>query len=129
MPRNQRGGQGLAWRIVFHAYGFDIETVGLHSAEQLLDRPTASIEVGNLKRRRQAVDGARGDQAPVDVFTLGRVDFAHVDEIDGDRRGVALGRSMSGPHDIEAPMTDGQFRLARRPGLSRNRRVDQRMAG
>lgn len=68
------------------------------------------------------IDGARRDRTPMDVFAWGRVDLAHVDEMDRDRRRIVLDRAVPGPREIKAPMPDGQCRLARRPaGLGRKR--------
>src|ERR1019366_7799385 len=101
---DQRGARQVLKRpAIGDADRLDIETFGLHRAEQLLNHPARAIKASDLFRIRQSGDRVRRQQPPVRWRDTGRrVDFARLDKGQRDLRrqfGGFARHLASGPID------------------------------
>jgi hypothetical protein len=77
--------QVLEWAALDHAHGFDIEALGLHEAEQLLDCPALAVQVRDLARICERCHAMRRQQSPMhrrDVCR--RIDLARLHQSERD---------------------------------------------
>ena len=112
---DQDGGDELFERaVLLLAQGFDIEALGLHGAEHLLDGPAQAVKADDPARIGDVVDPMGGEQEPQRrLLALGRIDLAADDECHADGCGQTVGGgAMFGPLDLDLAEADGQRSLA-----------------
>src|SRR5450432_3231352 len=134
---DQRGGGQFAERlIVGDAQRFDIKALRLHRKEQLLDRPAASIKIGDFERLLHNANRTGGYETPMNGFAWRGIDLPEVDDIHCDRLGPALVdavlrldyfHAIKAHHELGLPRSPPRFGGQRQEGLARRRqRVDAR---
>src|SRR5450631_1233336 len=134
---DQRGGGQFAERlIVGDAQRFDIKALRLHRTEQLLDRPAASIKIGDFERLLHNANRTGGYETPMNGFAWRGIDLPEVDDIHCDRLGPALVdavlrldyfHAIKAHRELGLPRSPPRFGGQRQEGLARRRqRVDAR---